>query len=238
MNNITLSKRTDSFAWFTEGQRLFTGSTYAVAVDAPEFRGDTESPASFAIKFGGEVQATCALDPDPLRRGLRRGVVTAPAGGDGAIVVELAGDTILMVDVAVVDPAVAHTPSRWTVVDLGTVASGAVSVADLTQVKLAAAPMDDVLGVSPADPAGAFDAFIVVSAVGAQATRFPFSGVLVGGRAPVWSHQDSLVMPARTWILHIIKVAGDYYADLRSGRPAGAEVDPDGAVVVSAEVNT
>lgn len=240
MNSIALSKRTDSFAWFTEGQRLFAGSTYAVSVDAPEFRVDTESSARVVVKAGGEGRAECALVPDPLRRGLRRGVLVAPADGADSLVVELAGNTILMMDiVATSGPGSSQAPSesRWTVVDLGVVTSGAVQVADMTQVKLSAAPMDDVLGIAPVGTGDTFDAYVAVSAAGGSATRFPFTGVFVGGSVPTWSHQDSLTMPARRWILHVVKVAGEYYADLRAGRPGGTEVDPDGDAVVSAEVN-
>lgn len=242
-------KQADSFALFTESRRLFAGSSYDVQVDAPEFREDTVSGATLTLCSGQVRLASCALVPDPLRRGLRvsgqAAPLAVPAYAETApleLRVELGGNTILALAATVAgavsgDAAPPSDTSRWTVTDLGTVLAGAVSVADMSQTKLSASPMAEPLSVTP--PEGPLDAYVVVTVPqSVAAPRFPFSGVLVGGSAPVWSHQDSLLLPARKWILRIVRVADDYCADLRAGRPGGTEIDPDGTAVVSAEVNS
>lgn len=249
MNKLHVRKQTDSFVIFSEGQRLYAGSSYEVRVDAPEFRDATDAVATLSLCSGSIRLATCALTPDPLRRGVRQTVADSPlaipAWRETSLLelrVELGGDTIILVDATVIGNASgdATVVPRWTVTDLGTVdPSVPVVLANMAQVKLSAAAVALPLhSLSLVPPEGDLDAYVVVTVpAGSAAVRFPFSGVLVGGTAPVWSHQDSLLLPSRKWILRIVKVADDYYADLRAGRPGGTEIDPDGAAVVSAEVN-
>lgn len=252
MNRLHIRKQTDSFAIFSQGQRLFAGSSYEVRVDAAEFRADVSSSATLKLGSGQAPVATCELSPDPLRRGVRRtdptdpsALLVIPAWHDDVrlpLRVELGGNTILLMDVVVAgSPAgsvdVPADLVRWTVEDLGTVESGSISVADMSQVKLSVAGLlPTPLSVTP--PSGPFDAYVVVTVPDSVVVpRFPFSDILVAGAAPTWSHQDSFLLPARKWVLRLTKVADDYYADLRAGWPPGAEIDPDGAAVVSAEVN-
>lgn len=249
MNRLHIRKQTDSFAIFSQGQRLFAGSSYEVRVDAAEFRADTSSSASLGLYSGQTPVATCALAPDPLRRGSRvtdpSAPLAIPAWHDDtrlSVRVKLDGNTILLMDAVVAgsptgSAAVPADLVRWTVEDLGTVDSGSIAVADMSQVKLSVAGLlSTPLSVTP--PSGPFDAYVVVNVLDSVSVpRFPFSEVLVAGAAPTWSHQDSFLLPARKWVLRLTKVADDYYADLRAGWPPGTEADPDGAVVVSAEVN-
>lgn len=235
-----LRKLSDSLAQFTPGRRMFAGSRYSLVVDALEFAADTESAATACLSVDGARVADCVLDPDVLRRGVRIGTLLVPADVAGAprLVVDLDGSTILSVDLPVDGwTAGGGSPEpRWTVVDLGQVSGTEVTVADMTQVRLAASRSIAPLSVVPEDTSGPFDAYLVVDAAGTAG--FPFDGVLVGGAAPTWRHQDSFQLPASRWVLHVVKIAGVYFADLYAGRPAGSEVDPDGAVVVSAEVNS
>jgi hypothetical protein len=245
VNKLQFRKKSDSIAWFADGQRLYAGSSYSVSVDAPEFSEDQESVATMGLYSGGVELATCQLVPDPLRRGRR--VCTqfdVPAYAEDTLVgmrVELDGNTILLVSVTIVGAPYGtvgsdHTRSRWAVVDLGKISSAGISVGDMTQVKLEASMMQVPLSITP--PSGAFDTYIsITQAQEDQVARFPFTGVLVAGRTPLWSHQDSYLLPCRKWVLRVVRVADDYYADLRAGRPAGTELDPDGNAVVSAEVN-
>lgn len=243
MNSLYLVKYSDSIARFGEGHRLFSGSSYSVKVDAKEFRADTEAAAELSLVSGDETLATCTLSPDTLRRGLRTGTLEVPADlgsrSTFSIVIRLGGNVIFVMEIGVdsVTPSGTVTPAspRWTVVDLGTVTSGMITVFDMTQTKLVAAAMDEPLSITPVEPSGSLDAYVVVSSE--TAGRFPFSEVHVGGASPVWSHLDSLSMTATRWIIRITKVADVFYADLRIGRPGGVETDPDGAVVTSAEVN-
>ena len=244
MNRFSLRKSAGALVSFDEGQRLFAGSTYGVDVSAPEFRKDTESAAELVLAAGGVRVAACTLVPDPLRRGRRvstgaGGHLVVPAYGENvpvAVQVTLGTDVLVYVDSRVTGvPGGAPAPSgsRWTVVDLGRVTDGAVALSDMTQVKLTAPVASVPLSITAGSP---LDAYVVV--VGEGLSRFPFTEVLVNGAAPVWTHQDSLSMPAQKWVLRIVKVADNYYADLRAGRPGGTELDPDGAAVVSAEVNS
>lgn len=246
MNTLCVRKLTDSLVEFAQGQRLFAGSSYDVCVDAAEFRADTTSTATLVLQSGAVRHASCTLVADPLRRGVRRSDPAAPleipAWSETAsldLCAELAGNTVFLVPVTVVGRAfgdVSPGAGRWTVVDLGDIGLASVPLANLTQVKLSAAPAAVPLSLVP--PEGELDAYVVVTVPVTETPRFPFTGVLVGGADPVWNHQDSLVLPARRWILHVVKVADVYCADLRAGRPAGTELDPDGAAVVGAEVNS
>lgn len=247
MNRFSFRKQSDSFAMFSAGQRLFAGSAYEVRFSAPEFRDDQTSAASLLLSAGDFLLASCTLSPDPLRRDVRTGTLAIPdrsESGPFELRVVLGQNTMLLVDVVVTghasggeDVGSAGAGSRWTVVDLGSVPTGIIAVEDMTQVSLTA-PVTANPGVplSIAPSGDSLDAYVVVTVEGTA--RFPFTDVLIGGAAPTWSHKDSLVMPAHRWIIHIVKVAGAYYADLRAGRPAGTEVDPDGAHVVSSEVNS
>lgn len=246
MNRFSFRKQSDSFALFSGGQRLFAGSSYEVRFSAPEFRADRESEASLLLAAGDSVIASCALSPDPLRRDVRVGTLVLPDGaaGPAELRVVLGADTILLVDVAVTghvsggeDAGSAGAGSRWTVVDFGSVPTGIIAVEDMTQVSLTApVTVNPSVPLSIAPAGDSLDAYVVVTVEGTA--RFPFTDVLVGGAAPTWIHKDSLAMPAHRWIIRLVKVAGVYYADLRAGRPAGTEVDPDGAHVVSSEVNS
>lgn len=247
MNRFSFRKQSDSFALFSGGQRLFAGSSYEVRFSAPEFRADQTSPASLLLAAGDLLLASCALSPDPLRRDVRTGTLVLPDLADSGpfeLRVVLGQNTILLVDVVVTghasggeDAGGAGAGSRWTVVDLGSVPTGIIAVEDMTQVSLTApVAVNPSVPLSIAPTGDSLDAYVVVSVEGAA--RFPFTDVLVNGAAPTWSHKDSLLMPAHKWVIRLVKVAGDYYADLRAGRPAGTEVDPDGAHVVSSEVNS
>lgn len=246
MNRLSFRKQSDSFALFSGGQRLFAGSSYEVRFSAPEFRSDRESPASLLLAAGDALLASCSLSPDPLRRDVRTGELVLPDSSVGQVElrVVLGADTILLVDASVTghasggeDAGSAGAGSRWTVVDLGSVPTGIIAVEDMTQVSLTApVTVNPSVPLSIAPTGDSLDAYVVVSVEGAA--RFPFTDVLVNGAAPTWSHKDSLLMPAHKWVIRLVKVAGDYYADLRAGRPAGTEVDPDGAHVVSSEVNS
>lgn len=246
MNRFSFRKQSDSFALFSGGQRLFAGSSYEVRFSTPEFRADRTSLASLLLVAGDLTLASCSLSPDQFRRDVRTGTLDLPdnAAGQCELRVVLGSDTILLVDASVTGHASGGESggetgagSRWTVVNLGSVPSGAIAVADMTQVSLTApvtvAPSAP-LSITPSGDS--LDAYVVVSVDGTA--RFPFTDVLVNGAAPTWSHKDSLLMPAHKWVIRLVKVAGDYYADLRAGRPAGTEVDPDGAHVVSSEVNS
>lgn len=244
MNRLVIRKGNDSVTVFADGQRLFAGSPYEVKVYAREFRDDVRSPAAARLFSGRALVAECPLAPDPLRRGVRVSSepLAVPAFRDdarGMLYVSLGDAVIMAVPAAVtgipdgsVEPA---SGSRWTEVDLGKVATGRVEVADMTQVKLSAPDNATALSVVPIESEGSFEAYVVV--VSDRTVPFPFTGVTVGGSAPVWSHQDSFLMPSTRWTLRLAKVAGEYYADFRAGRAGGAEIDPDGATVVSAEVN-
>lgn len=243
MNRMSLRKQTDSFALFADGQRMFAGSLYEIRVDAPEFRTDAESPAYVRLESAGVELASCGLVADPLRRGLRVGLLPVPGWRDSLAAdlrVELGGNTILFVDVAVTGaPAGESGPAQAggrTEVDLGRLPYSTVTIADMTQARLVSPVVAEPLSVVPASDGASFDVYVSIETDGAR--RFPFSDVLVAGTRPTWSHQDSFLVPSQKWLLRIVKVAGTYYADLRAGRPGGTEIDPDGAAVVSAEVNS
>ena len=245
MNSLYLRKQTDSFVYFDEGQRLVAGSEYAVQVAAREFREDTVSSAALVLSDGSGAIASCALTPDPLRRGLRTGTlgIAGSAPAECTLQVQLGGSVILLSDVAIVrsgsgsgSGSGAGSGSGWTVVDLGRVSSGSVPVSDRTHVKLTAPVMDEPLAVTPS--ADLFKAYVVITPDVSAAGAFPFTDVLVAGSHPRWGRQDSLRMRSETWLLKITRIAGDYYADLRAGASAGVETDPDGAVVPGVEVNS
>lgn len=243
MNRFFMRKRTDSFAQFDEGQRLYTGSSYAAVIEAPEFRKDQTTPASMTISSGNVALVTCALAADPQRRGVRRGqfVIPAYSGGTGFLItLRLGSDVIMAADVGVDNPGpvgggepVVQLP-RWTVVDLGKVSSGRIEVRDMHQVKLSSDMSDEPLAITAKDDNGSFNAYVVVTT---DAGRFPFSDVLVDGRRPVWTHLDSFLLPVAKWMLRLVKVADTLYAELHADIPGGVETDPDGGTVVSAEVN-
>ena len=246
MNRFRFRKQSDSFALFSGGQRLFAGSSYEVRFSAPEFRADRTSPASLLLAAGDLLLASCELSPDVFRRDVRTGTLDLPDNADGPceLRVALDGDTILLVDVSVTGHASggesggeSGAGSRWTVVNLGSVPTGIIAVEDMTQVLLTApATVNPSVPLAITPSGDSLDAYVVVTVEGTA--RFPFTDVLVGGAAPTWSHKDSLAMEAHKWVIRLVKVAGEYYADLRAGRPAGTEVDPDGAHVVSSEVNS
>lgn len=240
MLELRLRKLNDSLAAFPGGQRLFAGSAYGVFVDAPEFREDTSSEASLALEASGVEHASCALAADPLRRGVRVGTLSVPSWAESAPVelrVVLGGNTILLSEASVVGLPAGSSPGQpsqeRTEVDLGVISSRVVQMASMTQVRLASPVVYEPLSIVPPD--GPFDVYVAIEST--DGSRFPFSDVLVGGSRPTWGHQDSFALPSRKWLLRIIKVAGTYYADLRAGVPGGTETDPDGAAVVSAEVN-
>lgn len=241
MRELRIWKLNDSFAAFPCGQKLFAGTAYGVSVDAPEFREDVSSEASLALEASGVEHASCALSADLLRRGVRVGTLSVPSWAEDTsarLRVVLAGDTILLAGAPVAGLSVGSSsgqPSQErTEVDLGVVSSRVVQMASMTQVRLASPVVYEPLSIVPPD--GPFDVYVAIEST--DGSRFPFSDVLVGGSRPTWGHQDSFALPSRKWLLRIIKVAGTYYADLRAGVPGGAETDPDGAAVVSAEVNS
>lgn len=246
-NKFSVKKQTDSFALFPSGRNLFGGSSYDVEVEAPEFRIDTDSDASVDLVVGGMIVAECSLVADPLRRGLRRGLrsgsLDVPAWVttvSADLRVTVGSDTILLVPVVVTGApdgteTLPSSASGRTEVDLGQISSRTVYVDDMSQYRLVSDVTDEPLSIVPSGDK--LDVVIAIEAANGL-TRFPFSDVFVGGVRPFWGHQDSFFVPSARWLLRVMKVAGTYYADLRAGRPAGAEVDPDGATVVSAEVNS
>lgn len=242
MNRLDLAVRAGRLDFLAERQWLFAGSAYEVSVDALEFATDGTSEATLQFATSSEVCASCSLVPDPLRRGLRTGVVHLPVYEESVdldVRVELAGSTLAIAGVRVTGlPGGTAAPSgdaqpRWTVVDLGRVDTGTISLADMTQVKMVASPVGAPLNIAVVD--GLMDAYVLITTDGARG--FPYTGVLIDNSAPSWVHQDSFGAPSQTWMLHVTRVAGRYFADLRAGLPAGVETDPDGAVIISAEVN-
>ena len=242
MGQLCIIKRSSSIVRFLEDFMMYFGSSYEVRCEAKEFITDTESTATLSVESGDSVIATCNLMADPKRRGVRLGVLSLEGlnypDGRYRLCAKLGGNVVFRVEVMVYSVAGgASDPSgrgsRWTVVDLGVVSSATVSVADMTQVKLAAqstvAPLNILVATEP------FEAYVVVSSLGG---RFPFSDVLVNGSDPVWDHKDSLQLQAEEWTIHVLKVAGTFHAELRSGKAAGAEIDPDGNLVNSMEVNS
>jgi hypothetical protein len=124
------------------------------------------------------------------------------------------------------------TSGRWTVVDLGVVDVGTINVSDLEQVKLSASEVAAPLNVIA--PSDAFEAYVDITGT---AGKFPFTGIVVNGGEPFWDHMDSIRLEEPRWTLHLVGVAGSVHADLRVGRPSGTELDPDGDLVNSVEVN-
>lgn len=242
MERLCVVKLTPSIVRFVEDFMMYFGSSYDVWCDAREFRADTTSAATLSVETGDEVIASCPLSPDPKRRGVRRGTLSL-AGlsypeGRYWLCAKLGGDVVFRAEVvafsvagSVADPA--GRDARWTVVDKGVVSSATLDVADMTQVRLAshanALPLNILATAEP------FEAYVVVSSL---TGRFPFSDVLVNGGSPVWDHKDSLQLLSSEWTLHLVKVAGTFHAELRSGKAAGAETDPDGNLVNSMEVNS
>lgn len=239
MLKLDIVKESDSGIFVPHGTVVHAGSTYEVSVTAREFASHRDDSASLRIVMDGRIVASCdPLAADPLRRTRRTGVMsTGPVSGDAVMCARL-GDSVLFthpVRIAASDAGDAgaeQSGSRWATVDLGTLETGFVSVSDLTQVRLSASSVADSLRISA--PTGPFEAYVTV--VGTNGA-FPFEGVLVNGEEPVWDHMDSLGMPGELWTIRLSGVSGTVHADLRAGRPPGAELDVDGDAVVSMEVN-
>ena len=242
MDRLFVTKLTPAIVRFSEDFMMYFGSSYDVWCCAEDFRRDTESPATLSVETDSAVLASCAITPDPERRGVRRGTLSLTGlsypTGRYWLCAKLGADVVFRTEVmgfsvagSTVDPS--GGGSRWTVVDRGTVTDPAVEVADMTQVLLASGadsrPLDLFVSDDP------FEAYVVVTSLSGT---FPFSDVLVNGFRPVWDHKDSLQLRSSEWTIHIMKVAGTFHAELRSGVAAGAETDPDGNLVNSMEVNS
>lgn len=246
VDRLSIVKLSQSVVRFTEDFMMYFGSSYDVWCEAEDFRRDTMSASSLLVETDSEIVAACSLFPDPQRRGVRRGTlslagVSRPAGRYW-LCAKIGGDVVFRIDVEAFStasgtaPTPAPTPSggsRWTVVDIGTLSGSVVEVSDMTQVKLAADYTSEPLDIRVSDDP--FEAYVAVTAPGG---RFPFTDVLVNGSSPVWDRKDSILLSSSLWTVHVVKVAGTFRAELRSGKAAGAEIDPDGNLVNSMEVNS
>lgn len=240
MCRLEIVKMSDAGIFVPHGTVIYANSSYELRVTAKEFVDGQRETAGLAILKGGVQVAYCALMNDPLRRSCRTGILRiGDVGGDASMVVSLGDSVLFSHPVNVVDAGgsgggTVPVPSvdRWTVVDLGVVDTGTVSVSDLVQVKLSASEVASPLTLLV--PAGAFEAYVdITGTVG----KFPFEGVVVDGEDLFWDHMDSLRLAESRWTLHLVRVAGLVHADLRAGRYSGAELDPDGDLVNSVEVN-
>ena len=233
MAPFKILKLSPTLVRFLDGALLYSGSRYAVWCEAPEFASDVESACTLELEGAA---ASCTLAPDPLRRGVRTGTLSLADVDAGRkwLCAKLDGDVLFRAEVVVFAPASAQdapVSGRWTVVD-GTLQDGQLAVADMSQVRLSASPAQAPLALSVSDDP--FEAYVVVTS---SSPGFPFTGVTVNGNAPVWTRQDSLALPSTRWVLHVMKVAGVFQAELHAGIPAGTETDPDGDLVTSVEVN-
>lgn len=242
MDRLCVVKLSPSVVRFAEDFMMYFGSSYDVWCEAKDFRADGASEATLSVETAGEILASCSLSADPQRRGVRRGTLSLSGlsypSGRYWLCAKLAGNVVFRVEVMAFSVAGSEaSPSgrdgRWTVVDLGVVNSATVTVADMTQVKLASqntvAPLNILATAEP------FEAYVAVTSLDGG---FPFSDVLVNGASPVWDHKDSMQLGSYEWTVHVMKIAGVFHAELRSGRAAGAETDPDGNLVNSMEVNS
>lgn len=239
MRKLEMVKLSDSNVYVSHGFVVYSSSSYELFVTAKEFIDGQQESASFSLLKDGTQVASCTLLNDPLRRSRRTGILrVGDTGGDMLMVVSL-GDSVLfshpvnVVDVSGTGGGVVPTTSgRWTVVDLGVVDSGTINVDDLEQVKLSASEVAVPLNVLV--PFDAFEAYVDITGT---TGKFPFADIVVNGGNPFWDHMDSIRLEESRWTLHLVGVAGSVHADLRAGRPSGTEVDPDGYIVNSVEVN-
>lgn len=239
MRKLEIIKLSDSNVLVPHGTVVHSSSTYELCVAAREFIEGQQETATFVLQKDGVQVVSCTLLNDPLRRSRRTGILrVGDVGGDMLMVASL-GDSVLfshpvnVVDVSGSGGGDTPTPSgRWTVVDLGVVDVGTINVSDLEQVKLSASEVAVPLNVIT--PSGAFEAYVDITGT---AGKFPFSGIVANGGEPFWDHMDSIKLEESRWTLHLVGVAGSVHADLRAGRPAGTERDPDGDLVNSVEVN-
>lgn len=239
MRKLEIVKLSDSNVHVPHGTVIHSGSSYELCVTAKEFIDGQQESASFALLKGWTQVASCTLINDPLRRSRRTGILrVGDTGGDMLMVASLS-DSVLFshpVNVVNVSGAVGGVSpaqsGRWSVVDLGVVDDGTINVSDLEQVMLSASDVAAPLNVLA--PFEAFEAYVDITGT---AGKFPFAGVVVNGGEPFWDHMDSISLEESHWTLHLVGVAGSVHADLRAGRPSGTELDPDGSLVNSVEVN-
>lgn len=241
MRKLEIVKLSDSNVLVPHGTVVYSNSSYELCVTAREFVEGQQEAATFDLLKDGTQVASCELLNDSRRRSRRANILRiGDIGGDMLMVATLGGSVLFSHPVNVVDVygsggggGVVPTPSgRWTVVDLGVVDVGTVSVSDLEQVKLSASDVAAPLNVLV--PGDAFEAYVDIT--GTEG-RFPFDGIAVNGGEPFWDHMDSTGLAESHWTLHLVGVAGSVHADLRAGRPAGTETDADGDLVTSVEVN-
>lgn len=249
---------------FAGSDRLFTGNTYDVEVAAPEFYADDESVAqvslSRAIAGSGipTVLASSGLVPDPLRRGLRRGVFPVSSSsfalegsGEHTFEVTLGGDTVVRVPVMVEytghvggSSRPASSSSSWTVVEGSSVPpDGHIYIQDMTQSvyrvssgtgRIVLHPV--VSGVETYD--APFEAYVKFTS---DSSWSPVAAPELGSGAPIiWERVDSFSLGSSEWMLHLMSVSGTWTASLIASvaSPVGVEIDPDDAAVVSVEVNS
>lgn len=237
MKDLSIVKLSDSHIEVPHGTVVHANSRYSVTVTAEEFAAHRGDSARLDVVKNGMAVATCELLVDPLRRSVRNGTLAVGGVPGDAVLYAVLGDSVLFthpVRIAGVSGASAlpEQYGRWTVVDLGTVTSGSVTVADLQQVKLSAGTVQGDLSVTA--PAVPFEAYVAITGT---SDAFPFTGILVNGSAPFWEHMDSLDLAESSWVLHLVNVAGTVHASLHAGVPSGTELDPDGDHVTSTGVN-
>lgn len=239
MHKLEIVKLSDSNVLVPHGTVIHTNSSYELCVTAKEFTEGRQEEASFAILSDGTQVASCSLLTDPLRRSRRTGILRVGDTGGDMLMVATLGDSVLfshpvnVVNVNGIGGGDAPTTSgRWTIVDLGVVDVGTINVSDLEQVKLSASDVAAPLNVLV--PFDAFEAYVDITGT---AGKFPFAGIVVNGGEPFWDHMDSIRLEESHWTLHLVGVAGSVHADLRAGHPSGTELDPDGDLVNSVEVN-
>lgn len=242
MDRLCVVKLSPSIVRFAEDFMMYFGSSYDVWCEAKDFRADGASEATLSVETDDEILASCSLSADPQRRGVRRGTLSLSGisrpSGRYWLCAKLAGNVVFRVEVMAFSVAGSEaSPSgrdgRWTVVDRGTLSVAELAVADMTQVKVAAHTVQQPLNLLVTETP--FEAYVAVTSLDGG---FPFSDVLVNGASPVWDHKDSLQLGSSGWTVHVMKIAGVFHAELRSGRAAGAETDPDGNLVSSMEVNS
>lgn len=262
--NMFIRKITGTYRCsFGEGDRFISGGVYDIAVSAPEFRDDTTGQAAISILHsvdGGPVTSlvSAPLVPDPLRRGVRTAVldlsssVFAVIGEDSDYILEVRLDpgtfvirTKVRVDVAAgtsADPRDNYSASSWTVVGPAPLpADGIIRVADRTQASYTIGTLSAPVVIVPT-VAGVqvheapYESYVRFTTSGG----WPSSVVprLSSGDVITWDRQDSTSLPAGEWVLHLRTIAGAWYGSFCAAVSSGVETDPDGARVVSAEVNS
>lgn len=248
MQLLHIKKLSPTIVRFVEDFTMFFGSKYHVVCEARDFKEDTESEATLSIEYKGSVVASCLLESDPERRGVRSGILQL---GDlhptsrYKLIVRMDGCIVICIDImgfsthddtAVDQETPVDPPSPatgWMVEDLGTITTAVLTVADMTQVRVSASAMSEPLNIfTEGNP---FEAYVVVVSPGGV---FPFTDIYVNSVQPVWDHKDSMQIESYEWIIHIISIAGTFHAELWSGKASGAEIDPDGNLVNSMEVNS